>query len=47
MKSCLQDVDSPSVARSIGKVIKVSRIQQKALVKVVKKKIENEKIKTR
>jgi hypothetical protein len=49
MKSCLQDADSPSVARSIGKVIKVSRVQQKAsvkaLVKVVKKKIENEKIK--
>jgi hypothetical protein len=47
MKSCLQDADSPSVAGSIGKVIRISRLQQqasvKALVKVVKRKIEKEK----
>ena len=51
MKSCLQDADSPSVARSIGKVIRVSRLQQrssvKALEKVVKRKIEKAKEKAK
>ena len=29
LRSCLQDADSPSVARSISKVIKVAKVQQK------------------
>ena len=41
LRSCLQDADSPSVARSISKVIKVAKVQQKkslvALKRVVRK----------
>ena len=42
LNSCLQDADSPSVARSIAKVIRVARVQQKnakrALRRVVKQR---------
>ena len=42
MKACLQDADSPSVARSIGKVIRASRLQQQSSVKALKRKIEKD-----
>ena len=45
MKACLQDADSPSVARSIGKVIRASRLQQQSCVKALKRKIEKDKMK--
>ena len=45
MKACLQDADSPSVARSIGKVIRASRLQQQSSVKALKRKIEKDKMK--
>ena len=48
MRSCLQDADSPTVARSIGKAIRISRVQQqssiKALLRVI---IKKEKIKAK
>ena len=51
MNSCLQDADSPSVARSIAKVIKVARKQQlkskKALRKIVKIKLKKRNLKNK
>jgi hypothetical protein len=42
MKACLQDADSPSVARSIEKAIRVSRLQQQLSIKALKQKIEKD-----
>jgi len=38
--SCLQDADSPSVARTVAKVIKVAKVQQKKAIVAQKKEVK-------
>jgi len=40
LNSCLQDADSPSVARSIAKVIRVARVQQKKVKKALRRVVK-------
>jgi hypothetical protein len=40
LNSCLQDADSPSVARSIAKVIRVARVQQKKAKKALRRVVK-------
>jgi len=40
LNSCLQDADSPSVARSIAKVIRVARVQQKRAKKALRRVVK-------
>jgi hypothetical protein len=44
LNSCLQDADSPSVARSIAKVIRVARIQQKKAKKALRRVVKQREI---
>ena len=39
LKSCLQDADSPTVARTVATAITVARTQQRAATKALKKKV--------